>query len=200
MAYIRPYRGKWRAEIEKHGQRLSKLVASEQDAKLWAQATEARLDAESSRYRRGSLVANGPDIVTLVPRCVLDASREIPHSQAIVLAAAIPMILASGIYFLLRKGEVIYVGQSVDVLHRIARHRREGRTFDAFSYMECDPEDLDRLETLYIKAFVPVENLTFGNHREPGRHLGARKRGSRAEAKADSSALMSEPHPESPAA
>jgi hypothetical protein len=97
---------------------------------------------------------------------VLDACRQLPHSKIDVLEAAIPTAKASGVYFLIRDREVVYVGQSRDVLHRVARHRRDGKAFDAFSYIECDLKDMDRLEVLYIKAFVPPENVSFGNLRE----------------------------------
>jgi hypothetical protein len=194
MAHIRPYRGKWRAEVERNGQRVSKLVETEEDARLWAKYAVAALDAQASRYRPSDrLTVAGPELVTLVPKTVLDACREIPHTQHVVMAAAIPMSKASGIYFLFRAGSVVYVGQSVDVLHRIARHRREGKAFDAFAYMECDPSELDRLETLYIKAFVPEENLTFGNHRGQKPLLGTRRKEPQSEAKAGSSESMLEP-------
>jgi hypothetical protein len=187
MAYIRPFRGKWRAEVQKLGQRVSKVTDTEDEARMWAQHAEAELDSGAKRYKaRELLVVNGADLVTMVPRVVLDASRMIPHRQTDVLAAAIPMTLASGIYFLIRGGEVVYVGQSVDVLHRIARHRREGKVFDSFSYMECDPHQMDRLESLYIKAFVPEENLSLGA-RQGLRRDGCR-RGPRDEATADSEA------------
>lgn len=173
MAYIRPFRGKWRAEVDRHGQRVSKVVDTEEEAKLWAEFTKSRLDASAGRYKpRDRLAMAGPDLVTIVPKTVLDACRELPHSQHAILEASIPTTRASGIYFLLRGPDVVYVGQSVDVLHRIARHRREGKKFDAFSYLECDPSELDRLEWLYIKAFVPEENQSMGNRLERKRHPG----------------------------
>lgn len=170
MAYIRQLsNGKWRAQIQKHGQRPSKVVDTESEAHIWAAHTEAQLEAQTKRYKpRDELVLSAPDLVTMVPKRVLDACREIPHRQVDILEAAIPLRRNSAVYFLLCEEEVIYVGQSSDVMARISRHRREGKKFDAFAYMECEPEDLDRLETLYINAFVPRENLTFGNHRAPG--------------------------------
>lgn len=165
MAYIRPWRGKWRAEVQKHGQRLSKVAESEQDAHDWATQLEATLDATTKRYKQ-RVVPIGPDLVTMVPRLVLDACRQLPHSKTDVLEAALPTTKPSGVYFLIREREVVYVGQSLDVLNRISRHRRDGRKFDAFSYIECDVADMDSLEVLYIKAFVPAENVSFGNLRE----------------------------------
>lgn len=164
MAYIREFRSKWRAEVQKHGQRLTKVCDTQEDAKLWAEAAEATLNSQKRRYSpREVFVSLGADLVTMVPRGVLEASREIPHPLFDILAAAVPTRRSSGIYFLMREGEVVYVGQSVDVLHRIARHRREGKHFDAYSYMECEAADLDRLERLYIRALVPEDNMSFGN-------------------------------------
>lgn len=161
MAYIRQWRGKWRAEVQKHGQRLSKVAETEDEARAWASHLEGQLEATAKRYKP-RVVPIGPDLVTMVPRLVLDACRQIPHSKLDVLEAAIPTARASGVYFLLSEGEVTYVGQSVDVLHRVARHRREGRAYDAFSYIECERSEMDRLEALYIKAFIPVGNISFG--------------------------------------
>lgn len=194
MAYIREYRGKWRAEVQKAGRRESKVVDTEEEAKLWAAFAESAIDATSKRFRtRDRLVENGPDLVTMVPKLVLQACREIPHPQIDILEAAIPTRMASGVYFLLRGEDVVYVGQSVDVLGRISRHRREGKRFDAYSYMECSPDAMDRLERLYIKAFVPEENVSFGNHREQGPRPYAGRRISRPAAKADSLVSTSAP-------
>jgi hypothetical protein len=201
MASIRPYQGKWRAEIERHGTRKSKLCETEAEARLWAAHAEDQLDAQKRRYApRDQFAMAGPNLVTVVPRCVLEACREIPHRQSDVLANAIPVRLGSAVYFLMSKGEVIYVGQSNDVLSRLARHRREGKQFDAFACIECKPEEMDRLETLYIKAFVPEENLTFGNHRAPGLSPRTKRRARLTVAKDDSVALMSAPPQETPAA
>lgn len=178
MAYFRLYKGKWRAEVQKHGHRLTKSCVTREDAQAWADAAEASLDAKKKRFApRDQFVNLGADLVTMVPRCVLEAAREAPHSLIDILEAAVPTTHAPAIYFLMRNGEVTYVGQSIDVLSRIARHRREGRQFDAYSYMECPREDLDRLERVYIRALVPEDNMSFGNRdftkRPPSRQRGA---------------------------
>lgn len=162
------------------GQRSSKVLDSEVEARLWADHEAAKFGAQTIRYKPRLLVRNGPDLVTMVPRLVLDACRQIPHSHVNILEAAVPTSMASGVYFLIRLGEIVYVGQSVDVLSRIARHRREGKQFDAYSYIECERDDLDRLESLYIRALVPEGNLSFGNHREQKPHLGTGRRESQS--------------------
>lgn len=163
MAYIRQHKSKWRAEVQKHGSRQTKVCDTRGDAEAWVIATEAALDAGKRKYAPSAeFVIEGAHLVTMVPKGVLQAAREIPHSLLDILEAAVPTGQASGIYFLMRSREVVYVGQSIDVLHRVARHRREGRKFDAYAYLECEPSDLNRLEGLYIRALVPEENLSLG--------------------------------------
>ncbi|MFA9287477.1 tyrosine-type recombinase/integrase [Comamonas sp. SY3] len=45
MAYIRKFRNGWRAEVQKHGERKSKVFETKRDAQKWALETEAQLDA-----------------------------------------------------------------------------------------------------------------------------------------------------------
>ncbi|MGF6212311.1 tyrosine-type recombinase/integrase [Comamonas sp. 4034] len=47
MAYIRKFRNGWRAEVQKHGERTSKVFETKRDAQKWALETEAQLDAAS---------------------------------------------------------------------------------------------------------------------------------------------------------
>jgi hypothetical protein len=63
---------------------------------------------------------------------------------------------ACGIYFLIAKECVVYVGQSVNVYARVYTHAQEGsRSFDAYTYIPCRKEQLDVLESLYIHALAP---------------------------------------------
>lgn len=45
MAYIRKFRDKWRAEVERHGIRRSHVADTKREAQAWALRTEADLDA-----------------------------------------------------------------------------------------------------------------------------------------------------------
>lgn len=45
MAYIRKYRGGWRAEVQKHGHRASFLADTKREAQAWALQKENELDA-----------------------------------------------------------------------------------------------------------------------------------------------------------
>ncbi|WP_186260300.1 phage integrase Arm DNA-binding domain-containing protein [Burkholderia gladioli] len=64
-----------------------------------------------------------------------------------------------GVYFLLSQGAIVYVGQSKNVLGRIATHRAEGeKRFDRVFVVECKASELDHLEALYIDKFCPIYN------------------------------------------
>jgi hypothetical protein len=65
----------------------------------------------------------------------------------------------SGVYFLLRYGHVVYVGQASNVKTRLQMHKADpDKDFDAYSWIPCAPEYLDTLESLYIMALRPAQN------------------------------------------
>lgn len=45
MAYVRKYRDKWRAEVQRHGQRATHVTDTKREAQAWALKKEAELDA-----------------------------------------------------------------------------------------------------------------------------------------------------------
>lgn len=93
-----------------------------------------------------------------------------------------------GVYMLLCRGEVVYVGQSVNVFARIAthhntlqRHRKGLRpanegpgnwvtmnviTFDTIKIKTCAKADLDKEEIVLIQKYLPKKN-TFLNRPPP---------------------------------
>ena len=122
-------------------------------------------------------------LVTSVPKRTLEALQQVPHPKSSILDAAIPLPTNIGVYFLIRDGDVVYVGQSVNVLDRISKHRREGKVFDSFAFMECQASHLDRYEQMYIEAFVPELNKSLGNAsnvRQPSKPKGAKERQTQA--------------------
>lgn len=63
----------------------------------------------------------------------------------------------TGIYFLILKGCIVYIGQSLNIHARIGQHC--GRyDFDSWSFFECDKSELDLVESLYIQAYRPAFN------------------------------------------
>ncbi|MDC8446472.1 MAG: DUF4224 domain-containing protein [Nitrosomonas sp.] len=76
-----------------------------------------------------------------------------------ILRRAKPVKPVCGIYFLLCGSEVVYVGQSINLIERIGNHlRNDQMLFDAFYYIEAKKEDLLILEKKYIKKLNPYLN------------------------------------------
>lgn len=63
----------------------------------------------------------------------------------------------SGIYFLIKKGKVVYIGKSIDVLCRafFGGHRIH---FDSVRVIKCDPKRLSEYERRLIIIFRPKHN------------------------------------------
>jgi len=61
-----------------------------------------------------------------------------------------------GIYFLIAKKTVVYVGQSSNIIMRTNGHKH--KIFDRVLYIESDINSLNDLETHYIIAFNPKYN------------------------------------------
>lgn len=78
-----------------------------------------------------------------------------------IAARQTPFLRITGIYFLLRKDRVVYVGKSTNILGRICKHTYN---FDGYSYIECAKEELDLYEVAYITKFKPRYNT---NHNRP---------------------------------
>lgn len=86
--------------------------------------------------------------------------------------------LRSGIYALLSKGKVIYIGKSKCMLVRIYSHRNakskkgalpswfpiRGITFDEVHVRHCHPDAIDRLEFDMINLYKPKLNTNLKNN------------------------------------
>lgn len=64
----------------------------------------------------------------------------------------------SVIYVLVKNGEVIYVGQTGDLIGRISTHKKM-KVFDAVLFIECSQDNLNWMEGLLIKYFKPEQNI-----------------------------------------
>lgn len=64
-----------------------------------------------------------------------------------------------GVYFLLHRDEVVYVGQSGSILRRVGEHLSDRqKRFDSVAFISCEPLNRLWLEDLYIKHFQPRYN------------------------------------------
>jgi hypothetical protein len=79
----------------------------------------------------------------------------------------------SGIYFLVKDMEVVYVGQSVNVASRISGHatfnfykNETNKDFDRVFFLQWPADDLDGIEGAFIRALSPSLN---GKGNAPGK-------------------------------
>lgn len=140
-----------RARVMRNGRRYDRTFADRQSAEAWCARQVARIE------KRTADEAN--ELLSLVPKRVLDAVREVDYTEDEVSYGAVPATQSIGIYFLIREGRVVYVGQTKDVFLRLSKHRRDGKVFEAYNFIPCDTADLDRLESIYITAFLPLGNF-----------------------------------------
>ena len=64
-----------------------------------------------------------------------------------------------GIYFLINEGEVVYVGQSVNVMARVAAHKIEGKKkFTHYYFYKADVTNLNECEAMEIVRYNPLYN------------------------------------------
>lgn len=153
MASIKPYRDKWRAHVYVKGQRASKTFPTRRRAEEWAERAEI---SKGRGQQLGDI--RDHNLLQLIPRKMREALLKTKCTPLDVHDMSFPVSVVSGIYFLLRDGEVTYIGQTENVLARVLKHMREGRKFEAFSFIPCSMEQLNELEQTYITAFMPDEN------------------------------------------
>lgn len=85
----------------------------------------------------------------------------------------------SGVYFLFQGQEIVYVGQSADVLRRIGEHISDRlKVFDGVAFIPCQALNRVWMEEQYIKRLKPRYNgLTEHEARQASPHFRSRRRG-----------------------
>lgn len=81
-----------------------------------------------------------------------------------IVKASSPWERASGVYFLVSEGRVVYVGQSVCIHSRL--HSHAGKAFDRYAYVPCPAEMMDKLESLYIHLLRPERNANVSDNQK----------------------------------
>lgn len=74
-----------------------------------------------------------------------------------IVLAAVSRTALCGVYFLVKDGRVVYVGQSTNIHMRLAKHLAT-KDFDSFHFVECDASILDEVEAAYIVSLDPPLN------------------------------------------
>ena len=65
-----------------------------------------------------------------------------------------------GIYYLWREDEIVYIGQSTNILSRVATHLNSVvKVFDSYTYELCEPNLLNKLELESIIKHKPLYNI-----------------------------------------
>lgn len=80
------------------------------------------------------------------------------RSDEILIASESCSSPKCGVYFLIHDGQIMYVGQSVNIDGRLGGHRLMRRNFDRYHWIACAREELNALERAYIDAFLPPWN------------------------------------------
>jgi predicted GIY-YIG superfamily endonuclease len=83
----------------------------------------------------------------------------IPNKDIIKKKKKLPKF-KSGIYFLIYKNEIVYVGQTLNEESRIFNHLKQGnKKFDSYSFIKIkDKHKRDLIEALYIYTKKPKYN------------------------------------------
>jgi hypothetical protein len=145
------------------------MTEHEEAARLFA-ARELLDEFEKRMARRAKELF---EIAELVRRVANDAKGTLVHELSLmrlshrltgrkmvgpeqILGAAVPMDSFPGVYFLIRQGKIVYVGQSKNVFYRVSQHAQ--RQTDRWAFVPCELEELDVVESLYIHLIRPEDN------------------------------------------
>lgn len=137
--------GKWRVQVYVMGVRKSATFRTNREAIAWASVTENRIREAHSRRRE------------LEEKTGMKTSKVTANE---ILDGRIPRVNFPGIYILFDDHRVTYVGQSKNILARIAAHSQNGRAFTSYFVIPCLECDLDATEQYYIDLLKPPENKT----------------------------------------
>lgn len=149
MLYIRGKKGLWNIEFHYMNRRYRKATGT--SCKEEAQKIHDQYKKDVVLQTRGLMN------LEVFGSSFIDANGL--YSKGAILDQARPYRLITGVYFLIRKAEIVYVGKSTNVSSRIGAHSRLGKDFDSFSIIEIDLEYLDFEEERYIKKFRPILNI-----------------------------------------
>lgn len=133
---------------------LSRLVKQHNvpviDTKAGPQFDQIALSALTDSLRYVPDEEPRPPKLSYAPKAMLAAN------EIIALSRPRPKAV-SGVYFLIRHNQIIYIGQAVNIPIRIAVHARR-IMFDRYHSIECALSRLDAVERAYIRKFRPLLN------------------------------------------
>jgi hypothetical protein len=78
------------------------------------------------------------------------------HSEADIVAHTFKPLPSCGVYFLIEGNRVVYVGQSINIMGRLASHSQ--KNFEKVAFLPCPQESLSMVESFYIHMLRPRHN------------------------------------------
>lgn len=73
-------------------------------------------------------------------------------------------IFKPGIYFLYNEYKIVYIGQAKVLAERLARHYKDtDKVFDQVRYLNVPETDLNDIERVFIKIYLPEYNKHTGD-------------------------------------
>lgn len=72
-----------------------------------------------------------------------------------------------GVYFLVKTGTIIYIGQSRCLFNRLSQHKAH-KDFDEVKFIRCEQSELNEKEMFFIKLLKPELNGEYKNTPDPG--------------------------------
>ncbi|HEX2598114.1 MAG TPA: GIY-YIG nuclease family protein [Terriglobales bacterium] len=150
----------WQADPDKKKAAVQKMLQTKERRRL-AKLEQNRRDAQERRDLESGIAALRQEYESmratiLASRAALSLSGDRLFTEEEIVAASVPTYKITGIYFLIQKGKVVYVGQSVSIATRVEQHK--DKSFDAVSVIPCKLAHLDALESLYIHMLRPKYN------------------------------------------
>lgn len=152
MATFSNRKGRVKATVRVTGfKQYNRTFGGMEEAKSWASEIEASLKSRRAKHKGKGFSGDVYDLnhspltleeILMLPRYKLDES-------------------AIGIYFLIKRNVVVYVGQSRQVHWRVREHKtqRNGeKDFDSYCWIAVSPEKLDETELRYIELLRPRLN------------------------------------------
>lgn len=135
------------------------VLTNPADPDLVVQLAKARDEIEHLQYQKQDLLDEIENyrhqLMTMKTGAQLSMATLLNEDEIVAVAEGVE--LKCGVYFLVKDWHVVYVGQSVNVLSRVAQHLGH-KDFDKFAYLPCKPEELDLIESLYIHTLRPEQN------------------------------------------
>lgn len=117
----------------------------------------AAVSAARSKEQAEARTSSDKHLVEFSDFASVLTGRSFATETDIVEAANAGYRFLCGVYFLVKDERVVYVGQSTNIAARISQHVGV-KDFDGYAFIQCDADNLDMLESLYIHVLNPPLN------------------------------------------